>query len=214
MLARSVGKTVGRAARFILAVVALRQQARPYVPLVCALVAGLVWLAVLGETEATGWLVASIAALLLLAPLIAICAIDAQFGIIPDGLVVLLVFGGCLVLAASDADAVQRIIEAAAVFGGGWLFRAAYFRLRGAHGLGLGDVKLAAAGVLWTGFALVPAVILISVVSALASLGVLRAQGHRMTSRDAIAFGPHLALGIWLAWVASFGRCCNGIGPW
>jgi leader peptidase (prepilin peptidase)/N-methyltransferase len=195
-------KTVSRTVQFIGRALALRHDALPYAPLAYGLLAGAVWLMV-GLAGEPGWLVTTVAALALLCLLAAICAIDARFGVIPDSLVVALSVGGCLAtMATGTADAAQRMGEAGIMFATGWLFRAAYFRVRGMYGLGFGDVKLAAAGVLWTGLVYVPTVILIAVGSALACLGVLHAQGHRLNRRDAIAFGPHLALGIWLAWIA------------
>ncbi|MDR3468739.1 MAG: A24 family peptidase [Xanthobacteraceae bacterium] len=209
---RMIGKTIDRSTRFAAAALAVRGDGRRYTPLVYAMIAGLLLL--LAETlNEAGWATTSVAVVLLLGPLMAICAIDARFGIIPDGLVVAIACGGCLEMAMTGVDPVQRTIAAAMMLAGAWLFRASYFRVRGFHGLGLGDVKLTAAGVLWTGLGPVPAIILIAVVSALACVILQRLQGNRVTGRDAIAFGPHLALGIWLTWVAGALGCCSELWP-
>jgi leader peptidase (prepilin peptidase)/N-methyltransferase len=198
---RSIGKTIERSGYFVTSAVALRGEHLRYAPVVYALIGGLLWL-LMENLVGHGWVVTLVAVALLLAPLVAICAIDARFGIIPDGLVAAVALGGCLQIAVAGVDPVQRVVGAAVMLTGAWLFRAVYFRVRGFHGLGLGDVKLAAAGVLWTGLAPVPAIILTAVVSALAGVALLRMQGTKVTGRDAIAFGPHVALGIWLTWVA------------
>jgi leader peptidase (prepilin peptidase)/N-methyltransferase len=201
-LPRALGKTAGRAADFLVAALVLRDQGRPYAPLAYALFAAAVWLlvGVMGEPDR---LAIMMAAAVLFGLLVAICAIDARFGIIPDSLVIALALvGGVHVVATGIADPLLRAAEAAIVLVAAWLFRAGYYRARGHHGLGLGDVKLLAAGVLWTGVASVPAVILIAVASALVCLAVVRAQGHRLSGQNAIAFGPHLALGMWLGWIA------------
>jgi leader peptidase (prepilin peptidase)/N-methyltransferase len=104
-------------------------------------------------------------------------------------------------LLLAEADLLQRGIEAGLVWGGGYLFRSLYRALRGHDGLGQGDVKFAAAAVLWLGLEGLPGLLLAAVVSALASLLILRAQGYVLHGQLAISFGPHLALGLWLIWV-------------
>jgi leader peptidase (prepilin peptidase)/N-methyltransferase len=44
--------------------------------------------------------------------------------------------------------------------------------------------------------------VLIAVLSALASLLIIRAAGHNLDGKQAIAFGPHLAVGLWFTWIA------------
>jgi leader peptidase (prepilin peptidase)/N-methyltransferase len=87
------------------------------------------------------------------------------------------------------------------VFAAVSLFRAGYRWLRGHDGLGFGDVKFVAAGTLWVGAECIPVVLL--VVSALVSLLILRAQGRELHGKQAISFGPHLAIGLW--WVRVLG---------
>jgi leader peptidase (prepilin peptidase) / N-methyltransferase len=76
-----------------------------------------------------------------------------------------------------------------------------YSALRGHEGLGQGDLKFAAAAALWIGLEGIPGLLLAAVVSALASLLILRAHGYDLHGKLAISFGPHLALGLWLIWV-------------
>jgi leader peptidase (prepilin peptidase) / N-methyltransferase len=72
-----------------------------------------------------------------------------------------------------------------------------YFRHRGIDGLGLGDAKLFAAAGAWLGWQSLPMVLMIAALGGLA-FALLRGGATRMT---AIAFGPWLALGFWLAWM-------------
>ena len=74
---------------------------------------------------------------------------------------------------------------------------ALYFRLRGREGLGLGDAKLFAAAGAWLGWQTLPLVLLVGSVG-----GLLYAVLARQRDAPAeLAFGPWLALGIWLAWI-------------
>jgi leader peptidase (prepilin peptidase)/N-methyltransferase len=66
----------------------------------------------------------------------------------------------------------------------------------------LGDVKFVTAGVLWIGIEAVPALLTVAVLSAFISLVILRAEGHSLSGKQAISFGPHLAVALWLTWIA------------
>jgi leader peptidase (prepilin peptidase)/N-methyltransferase len=69
----------------------------------------------------------------------------------------------------------------------------------------LGDVKFLLAGALWIGLEGLPILLLLAVLSASVSLLILRIGGARLSRSDALSFGPHLAVALWLVWV---------IGPW
>ena len=199
---RALRKTGGRTGQFLSASLAWRSPDRQYAIVAWGLIAAAVWLAGgLSEgPEGFGLLVAS---LYLLGLLAAVCAIDARYGIIPNSLVAALAGGGVIqMLVLGQADLLlQRGIEAGLLLGGGYLFRSLYRALRGHDGLGQGDVKFAASAVLWVGLDGIPGLLLAAVVSALASLLILKAQGYDLHGRLAISFGPHLALGLWLIWV-------------
>jgi leader peptidase (prepilin peptidase)/N-methyltransferase len=80
--------------------------------------------------------------------------------------------------------------------------RAAYRVLRGREGLGLGDVKLAAAAGAWLSLLMLPMAIEIAALAALTAY-VLR-QGNRRRALRAtgrIPYGTFLAPAIWLGWV-------------
>lgn len=88
-----------------------------------------------------------------------------------------------------------------AVLGGSvfWAVAAAYRRLRGRTGLGLGDAKLMAAGGAWVGWQGLAAVAAIAAGAGLAWI-LLAAliSGERDRLQRPVPFGPFLALGIFL----------------
>ena len=202
---RALRKTGDRTGRFFGDALAWRSaEARPYAGVAWGLIAGAVWFAA-GIAGNPGWALPAIAGGYLVVLLAAVCAIDGRFGIIPDSLVLALAAGGALQAWLWGAgDLWWRGLEAAMVFAAASLLRAGYRWLRGHDGLGFGDVKFVAAGTLWVGAEGIPALLLIAVASALVSLLILRAQGHELHGTHAISFGPHLAIGVWWVWVASF----------
>jgi leader peptidase (prepilin peptidase) / N-methyltransferase len=199
---RSLRKTSVRISRFLGGSLAWRAPDRHHAAVAWCLIAGTVWLAasLAGDPE---WAELALAGLFLLAVLAAICAIDARYEIIPNSLVIALAAGGLLqTLILSQGELLQRGGGAMLVFVLAALFRAAYRWVRGFDGLGFGDVKFTTAGVLWVGIEGVPSLLLIAVLSALATLVIRKAEGHHLHGRQAISFGPHLAVGLWLTWIA------------
>ncbi len=95
--------------------------------------------------------------------------------------------------------AFSRAAFAAGLF---FLVRIAYRRFRGREGLGLGDVKLAAAAGAWLSLPMLPVAIEIAAITALAAY-VLRQRGRRRVLRAAgrVPFGAFLAPAIWFGWV-------------
>lgn len=200
---RRLRKTAGRTLRYLAQALSWRE---PYVDqaiVAWSLLAGLCWLAVDGPA-ADHWIRTGLLGLYLVAILAAVCAIDARFGIIPDALVAALAAGGlAAVLLEDPANAPQRMLEAAIAGAALGVFRFCYRWLRGYDGMGFGDVKFLAAGTLWVGLTAVPLVVLIAVASALASIVLLKLQRQQVGGTSAIAFGPHLAVGLWLAWIVA-----------
>ena len=100
----------------------------------------------------------------------------------------------------SDAilDALLRAAVAAAVLE---IVRILYRRLRGIDGLGMGDVKLAAAGAPWLPWSHLQVALLIAVCAALflvAGRAVIARNGLHM--RLALPFGAFLAPAVWVVW--------------
>ena len=200
---RAVRRTSGRTGRFLLDALAWREPDRQYALVAWSLLSGAVWLGVCLVTQPV-WAELTLVCFYLVGVLAAVCAIDARYGIIPNSLVVALVIGQILhaFLTGQGEGLLQRSYEAMLVFAAACLFRTAYRWLRGYDGLGFGDVKFATAGVLWIGIEGVPGLLLVAVLSAVASQLILKAEGHDLDGKQAISFGPHLAIGIWLIWIA------------
>ena len=198
---RALGKTASRTRLFLGGALGWRAPQRQYAPIAWCLVAGWIWL-LAGLRGNAAWPEILPAALYLSGILAAVCAIDARYGIIPNSLVIALAIGGLIeIVVSGPPDRLQQVIEAGLFFIAAWLFRTGYHRLRGYHGLGFGDVKFASAGVLWIGIAAAPRLLIVAVLSALISLLILRTDGHRLDRAQAISFGPHLAIGLWLSWI-------------
>jgi leader peptidase (prepilin peptidase)/N-methyltransferase len=132
------------------------------------------------------------------AALLAIAVVDFRTYRIPDWLSLPLLAAGLAWTAVAEPDRwPAHAIGAAAGYAVLALFGELYFRLRGREGLGLGDAKLFAAGGAWLGWQALPAVL-----AAAAVAGLVFALATRRRDRHAqIAFGPWLALGIWVVWL-------------
>ncbi|HEX2257273.1 MAG TPA: A24 family peptidase [Afifellaceae bacterium] len=152
--------------------------------------------------------------LLLLAVLLAISIVDLREMRIPDWANAALAFGGLLfvVLELSSMEVRSHIVAAAFMAAGAWTVRAAYAKLRGRPGLGLGDVKMLGAATLWVGPFGAPTLVLVAALSGLTTalvwhgiLSARAARGHAvgaMTAATRIPFGPHLAIGAAFTWLA------------
>jgi leader peptidase (prepilin peptidase)/N-methyltransferase len=151
---------------------------------------------------------AAFAALLaLLAALVATCDLDRY--IIPDSASAAIFLAGlalCLVEApdgvvAALADALARAAVAGLFF---WLLRWLYHRLRGVFGIGLGDVKLAAATAPWLDWTGMPLALELAAIAAIVAVG-LTALRRRESIRGATAlpFGAFLAPAAWVTFVGA-----------
>ena len=130
--------------------------------------------------------------------LLAIAVIDLRSLRIPDALSLPLIGFGLLWSVARSAPALSDALIGAAVgFGLLALIGEVYFRRNGTEGLGLGDAKLFAAAGAWLGWQALPVVLLIA-----ASAGLIFALvRQRIAAERRIAFGPWLALALWLVWI-------------
>ncbi|AUC99063.1 hypothetical protein CWS35_36075 [Bradyrhizobium sp. SK17] len=204
---QALRKTAGRTGRFLEAALTWKAGDREYALVAWGLVAGSIWIAV-GLWSAGGPVAAIlVASLYLVSLLAAICAIDARYGIIPDSMVVALLAGGVVQTIAIEPLELlwQRGAGAALVLLTVYVLQAGYRRLRGHDGLGLGDVKFLGASVFWVGIESVPQLLVVAVLSAFTSLIILKLEGHELHGKQAISFGPHLAIGLWWTWVTAVG---------
>jgi leader peptidase (prepilin peptidase) / N-methyltransferase len=134
--------------------------------------------------------------------LLAMAAIDLGHYWLPDRLTLPLIPAGLLVAWLVDpAKLVDHGIGALAGFlafaGIAWAYR----RLRRRAGLGLGDAKLLAAAGAWLGWQALPGLVVVAAALALAVALIRAAFGARLAATTRIAFGPYLALALWLSWL-------------
>jgi leader peptidase (prepilin peptidase)/N-methyltransferase len=139
--------------------------------------------------------------------MLGIAAIDARHFTIPDvlslpAIPVGLLASGWLLDPSSDRLVSPDCVIGACLGGAAfWLVREAYWRLRGREGLGLGDVKLAAAGGAWTGWEHLPDVVLLAAAGALSfAIFLALVRRGRLSGRERIPFGTFLAPSIWVVW--------------
>lgn len=126
--------------------------------------------------------------------LIALAVIDWETGFLPDMLTIPLAAIGLLI--AMDQFFVpftNALIGALAGFGIFWLIGAAFQKLRGLEGLGVGDAKLLAALGAWLGWQALAPIVFFGSVGALAGFYIARARGAGLSKETQIPFGPALA---------------------
>jgi|SRR5450631_2477202 leader peptidase (prepilin peptidase) / N-methyltransferase len=169
----------------------------------CAALAGAVAIASLAAAPGLPGVFGAALGLLMLA----IAVADARAYIIPDRLT-LAAF--VLALAAAAVTGFANIPENVALAAARGLvlalaffvLREIYFRLRQRHGIGLGDVKLAAAAGAWLDWPLIPVAVEIAAVLALtvylASRLVLR---RPISAASKLPFGLFFAPAIWFCWL-------------
>ena len=173
--------------------------------------AGLVWfypgieLAALGVAlwsvlVAPGWLAWASAGLGW--TLLTLAVIDQRHMIVPDVLSLPLIPAGLAVAALTPAGGFVHHL-AGAVAGAVSLgaIAWAYQRVRAREGLGLGDVKLFAAAGAWVGWPGLPSVLLIGAAAGLAAAGIAARAKGAPGPKEPVAFGPYLALGLWVTWL-------------
>jgi leader peptidase (prepilin peptidase) / N-methyltransferase len=136
-------------------------------------------------------------AILLVFPMALITLIDHRHFIIPDVLSLPSIVIGLAVasLDKTPLDHATAAVIAASVF---WILRFLYQHWRGIEGLGLGDVKLAAAAGAWLGLDALPITCLLATCAALVAV-LLR--GGDTGPRTAIPFGSFIAPSICLMWL-------------
>lgn len=138
--------------------------------------------------------------------MIAIAAVDARHFMIPDPLVVAGLLMGLVAAVIGRSASVLTALSGPAVRGAAlalafYAFRAAYRRLRGREGIGLGDVKLAAVAGVWLDWMAIAIAIDIAALSALAVVLARALRGQPISGATAIPFGLFLAPAIWIAWL-------------
>ncbi len=139
--------------------------------------------------------------------MLAIAIADARSFIIPDKLTIAAFLLALTNAANESLESMPENIAAAAVRGlalalAFFALREGYLRLRHRHGIGLGDVKLAAVAGAWLDWTLIPVAIAIAALTALifyiASQLVLR---RPICAAAKLPFGLFFAPAIWFCWL-------------
>lgn len=134
--------------------------------------------------------------------LAAIAVIDMQKLIIPDLCNMLLAASGLAIhWFLGDFDLVW-ILTGVLVFAGTFaLVRAVHFHARGQIGLGLGDVKMAAAAACWITLGSFPLFLAASSLGALTFALLMLPFWKKEARMKRVPFGPFLAAGLLFTWV-------------
>jgi leader peptidase (prepilin peptidase)/N-methyltransferase len=130
------------------------------------------------------------------ATLVALTLIDWDTTLLPDDLTLPLVWAGLIAatLRLTDVPLVHAVWGAVAGYMSLWLVYQAFKLLTGKEGMGYGDFKLFAALGAWFGWpALVPIILMASVIGAVIGIGMKFASSLR--EGGYVPFGPFLALG-------------------
>jgi leader peptidase (prepilin peptidase)/N-methyltransferase len=139
--------------------------------------------------------------------MVRIAAVDARRFIIPDELSAAALALGLVHAAIGHPDAIGEALAIAMLRGGVMALAffglwAAYRRLRGRDGIGLGDVKLAGVAGVWLDWPSIPIAVEIAALAALAvCLARWLALGRTISATTRLPFGLFLAPAIWIAWL-------------
>lgn len=133
----------------------------------------------------------------MLIALIQLARIDWATHRLPNVITLPLLAAGLLWAYWSTDDLYPHVLGAALGYAVFWAVEVAYRLIRKRDGLGRGDAKLLAVGGAWCGVWALPAIVLIA---SLAALAYVLPKADNRQSR--IAFGPFLAVGIGVVWLA------------
>ena len=137
----------------------------------------------------------------LIATLVAIANFDFRKMIIPDVLNALLAaLGLSYAWIVSGNVPLSAITFSAFVFAAFWLVRSLYRKVRSIAGLGLGDVKMAAASALWFSPWNLPLFMFVASFSALIYVIVSQRIAGRFGDQGRVPFGPFIGLALLVVW--------------
>jgi leader peptidase (prepilin peptidase)/N-methyltransferase len=149
----------------------------------------------------------ALASAVLGALMIAGAEVDARTYLLPDIVTLSGIASGILAASAlnpfepwlSAGAAIARAVATAAAL---FLVRWGYGRIRGREGLGLGDVKLAAAIGAWLPLALIPVCFALATFAALVTVVFARLRGESIDATAKLPFGAFLCPALWLVFYA------------
>ena len=133
--------------------------------------------------------------------------VDARTFLLPDVITFGALFSGILAAPLLDTTdpwtaAVQAIVRAGGVAGVLALFRGGYGWIRKTEGLGLGDVKLAAAIGAWLPLEAIPLCFGLATSGALVTVMLARLSGQAVMRTTRIPFGAFLCPALWIVFFA------------
>jgi leader peptidase (prepilin peptidase)/N-methyltransferase len=133
--------------------------------------------------------------------------VDARTFLLPDLITLGALVCGIVAVALLDtkdpwAAAVQAIMRAGIVAGALALFRSGYGWIRNTEGLGLGDVKLAAAIGAWLPLDAIPLCFGLATSGALMTVVLARLSGRAVMRTTRIPFGAFLCPALWIVFFA------------
>lgn len=135
--------------------------------------------------------------------LLALSIVDSSRGILPNSLTLLLGLFGLLqsmnVGRPTPLDALIGSLSCPSLLLG---LALAFRQIRGADGLGFGDIKLGAAAGLWLGWEPIPWMLLIASVLALVFVLTRALWRRRLDRFERTAFGPFLSAGVLARWAS------------
>lgn len=156
----------------------------------CAIIGGMALAFAPGPLPALGWC-------LLGWLLLALAILDARHFWLPDRLTLTLAGLGLTVgLYAGGASLTDRLIGAGVGYGGILVIALGYRALRGREGIGLGDAKLLGAIGAWTGWSLLPMVLLVASLAGLVWALILSARGGDVRGDSALPLGTFLCFAV------------------
>jgi leader peptidase (prepilin peptidase) / N-methyltransferase len=165
------------------------------------LVEGLTGLLTLLAVWHFGWTWQALAALPLTWGLVALAFIDYDTQLLPDDIVLPLLWLGLLLsLVPVYADSQSAIVGAAVGYLSLWGVFHLFRLLTGKEGMGFGDFKLLAMLGAWVGWQYLPQVVLLSAVAG-AVIGGILIVSKRQARGVPMPFGPFLAIAGWIALV-------------
>jgi leader peptidase (prepilin peptidase)/N-methyltransferase len=179
------------------AILLARPGARAHTHVLWLGLAGLV--ALLAQSREVGWHLPP--SLALFAALVIVVLYDVEYFIIPDGPILLMIVAGLATLGLAPGEAPAHIAAAAVGWASFRLLDWGYARWRGVAGLGQGDARLFGVAGLWLGLDGLAGCLLIAACSGMISAAILLRERRVTHAQEAMPFGPHLALALWLSWV-------------
>jgi leader peptidase (prepilin peptidase) / N-methyltransferase len=152
---------------------------------------------------------AAAASILLGLLMIAGAEVDARTYLLPNTITWGGIVSGILAAPALDSfdswwvSAGAGLVRAAGTAAALFMLRWCYTRLRAREGLGLGDVKLAAAVGAWLPAACIPFCFALAACSALVAAGIARLSGESIDATAKLPFGAFLCPALWFVFYAN-----------